>query len=88
MREKLIGTLEGCPRHAIRADILVRFNLQDRGKTESRPVDAALDRPDGATADFSGFFIREAGGAHQQKRLSLIVREFRERGAEILEVEF
>ena len=52
----------------------ISLQLQEGGKTEARPVDAALDRADGAAADIGGFLVGKAGGAHQKQRLALIVR--------------
>src|SRR5216683_8059524 len=71
----------------IGAEILGAIDIEQGAEFRSRPVDAALDGADRATADRRGVLIGEAGGTYQDQRFALVLRKLVERGAEFLELE-
>src|ERR1700733_7526457 len=73
-------------RSAVGAEIVDAVDGKEIGKAGAGAIDAALDGADRAAADRRGVVIREAGSADQDQRLALVGRQFRQRGAEFLEL--
>ena len=69
------------------AEILGAVDIEQRAELRARAVDAALDGADRAAADRRGILIGEAGGADQDQRFALVLRQLVERGAEFLELQ-
>jgi hypothetical protein len=69
----------------IGSKVLRAVDIEQRGKLRARAVDAALDGADRTAADRSRVFVTEAGGADQDQRLALVLRQLLERDAEFLE---
>src|SRR5882672_9019683 len=68
-------------------EILGAVDVEQGAEFRSRPVDAALDGADRAAANRRRVLIGEAGGADQDQRFALVLRELFERGAKFLELE-
>src|SRR5580704_14339182 len=69
------------------AEIVGAVDIEQRREFRARAVDAALDGADRAAADRRGVLIGEAGGAYENQRFALVLRQFFERGAEFLELQ-
>src|ERR1700722_12037597 len=71
----------------VRAKIVGAVDIQQRAELRAGAVDAALDGADRAAADRRGVFIGEAGGAYQDQRFTLVLRQFFQRRAKLLELQ-
>src|SRR5260370_35766638 len=66
------------------AEIVGAVDIEQGRKLRARAVDAALDGTDGAAADRRGVLVGEAGGADQDQRFALVLRQLVERQAKLL----
>jgi hypothetical protein len=72
---------------AVRAEFLFEiFQAHEFRESRASAIHAALDRSDGAPADFGSLLVREPGGADQKKSFSLVMREARESFLQIVEI--
>src|ERR1700722_15141978 len=69
------------------AEILGAVDIEQRRELGARAVDAALDGADRTAADRGCILIGEAGGADQNQRLALVLRQFVQRRAKLLELQ-
>src|ERR1700685_2875906 len=69
------------------AEVLGAVDIEQRRELGARAVDAALDGADRTAADRGCILIGEAGGADQNQRLALVLRQFVERRAKLLELQ-
>src|SRR5690606_34112369 len=81
----------GVRSHHLRGDgvgavIALAGDLQHLLKAAAGAADAALDRADGAIADLRRLLVGEAGGADQDDRLALVLRQRLQRGAEVAQI--
>src|SRR6478672_5887896 len=68
-------------------EILGAVDIEQRRQFRSGAVDAALDGADRAAADGGGVLIGEPGGADQDQRFALVLRQLFERLAKLLELQ-
>src|SRR5829696_4554718 len=71
----------------VRSEILGAVDIEQGRQFRARAVDAALDGADRAAADGGSVLIGEAGGANQDQRFALVLRQLVERGAKLLELQ-
>src|SRR4030088_3214086 len=83
----LTVTADDRTHRVIRPEILGAVDIEQRRQLRARAVDAALDGADRAAADRCRVLIGEAGGADQDQRFALVLRELFERDAEFLELQ-
>src|SRR5260370_12107441 len=69
------------------AEIVGAVDIEQGRKLRARAVDAALDGADGTAADRRGVLVGEAGGADQDQRFALVLRQLVERQAKLLELQ-
>src|SRR3954469_401124 len=83
----LSDCLQRGARHTVWPQILGVVHGEQASEAGARPVDAALDRTNGAAADGGGLLVGKTGRSNEQQRLALVMRQFGERRTEVLEVE-
>src|SRR5260370_40208857 len=81
-----IATDHGADR-VVGAEIFGAVDVEQRREFRARAVDAALDGADRTTADGRGVLIGEAGGADQDQRFALVLRQLLEGCAKLLELQ-
>ena len=70
----------------VRTEIVRALNREKARQAGARPIDAALDRSNRAVADGGGLLVGKARCADEDERLPLIRRQFRQGGAEFVEL--